>query len=179
MLVPILIAVAALIVVLVIVISLRPATFRVQRSVSITAPPAAIFEQVNDIHHFHAWNPWAKLDPNMKLSYAGPAAGVGAVHSWEGNNQVGAGRMTIQESHPLELVRMKLEFFRPFKSIATAEFPFKTTGDQTVVSWIMTGDCNFMSKAFGLFMNQDKMLGGAFEEGLAKLKAIAESAVKK
>jgi uncharacterized protein YndB with AHSA1/START domain len=174
MLVKVLIVLAALAVIFVIVAALQPGTFRVVRSAAIAAPPSAVFEQVNDLHRWEAWSPWAKLDPNMKQTYDGPPAGVGAVSAWSGNKKVGEGRMTITDSRPNELVRLRLEFLRPFKATNTAELEFKPDAGGTVVTWSMSGDKNFLSKAFCLFMDMDKMVGGDFEKGLANLKSLAE-----
>jgi hypothetical protein len=172
----ILIVIAVIIVVFVIIVALQPAQFRIARSASISAPPPAVFEQVNDFHKWEAWNPWGKIDPAMKQTYAGARAGNGAIYTWAGNNEVGEGRMTITESRPSELVRVKLEFFKPFAATNTAEFTFKPEGNQTMVTWAMFGDKNFMAKAVHLFMNMDKMIGGQFEKGLADMKSIVESA---
>jgi hypothetical protein len=125
MLIKILIAVALVLVVLAIVVALQPGDFRVARSANISAPPASVFAQVNDFHKWETWNPWGKIDPAMRQSYDGAPAGVGAVYSWAGNNEVGEGRMTIIESRPSELIRVKLEFFKPFAATNTAEFTFK------------------------------------------------------
>eukprot|EP01031_Cornospumella_fuschlensis_P018087 gene18087-biopygen15261 len=110
----ILIALVLILAALAVVIATRPDDFRVTRSATIAAPPTALFEQVNDLKKWEAWSPWAKLDPNSKMTYEGPPAGVGAVAKWNGNNDVGEGIQTITESRPGELVRMKLEFIRPF-----------------------------------------------------------------
>jgi hypothetical protein len=99
-----------------------------------------------------------------------------AIYSWIGNNEVGEGRMTIIESHPSDLIRIKLEFFKPFAATNTAEFTFKPEGNQTLVTWSMSGDKNFMAKAIHLFMNMDKMIGGQFDKGLAEMKSIVEGA---
>jgi hypothetical protein len=179
MLMPILIVVVALVVILVVVVALRPDEFRVTRSAAISAPPGAVFEQVNDLHKWEEWSPWAKLDPAAKTAYEGPTAGVGASFAWSGNNKIGQGRMTITESKPDQLVKFNLEFLRPFKATHTAEFTFQSQGGQTVVTWTMLGKNNFMSKAMGLFMNCDKMVGGQFEQGLAKMKSIAEAVATK
>jgi len=168
------IAVAIIVVLLVVIISLQPTDYRISRSIQVAAPPAEVFAQVNDFHNWVAWNPWGKIDPAMKQTYEGPAAGAGAVNSWVGNNQVGEGRMTIIDSHPSDLIRIKLEFFKPFANTATAEFTFKPEGGQTSATWSMQGQNTFMGKAFHLFMNMDKMIGGQFDKGLADLKAVAE-----
>ena len=171
----ILIAVAIVIVGFLVFVQTRPSEFRVERSATIAAAPAALFAQVNDLHKWEAWDPWAKLDPNSKTTFEGPAEGVGSSFSWAGNNEVGEGKMTILESKPNELVKMKLEFFKPFAGTSTAEFTFKPEGDKTVVTWAMYGPNGYMGKLMGCFMDCEKMMGPKFEEGLANLKKIAEA----
>jgi hypothetical protein len=165
--------------VFVIVVAVQPAPYRVVRTAKVAAPQPFVFEQVNDFHKWEAWSPWAKLDPGMKQTYEGPPAGTGAIYYWSGNKKVGEGRMTITESRPSDLVRIKLEFIKPFASTADTEFSFKPEVNQTTVVWSMSGTKNFMSKAFGLFVNMDKMIGSDFEKGLAQLKSVAESPAKK
>jgi hypothetical protein len=130
---------------------------------------------VNDFHKWEEWSPWAKLDPAAKATFEGPSAGTGAIFRWAGNKEVGEGSMTITESRPSDLIRIRLEFLKPFAATNTAEFTFKPEGDQTAVTWSMAGQNNFMSKAICLFMDRDKMVGGKFEEGLAAMKSIAEA----
>jgi len=178
MLVKILIGLAAVFVVFAIVVAMRPAEFRVARSTTVNAPPETVFPNVNELKKWEAWNPWGKIDPNMKLTYAGPASGVGASYSWAGNSEVGEGKATITEVRANELVQLKLEFYKPMAGESVAEFTFKPKGNQTEVTWTMSGHKNFMSKAFGLLMSMDKMIGGDFEKGLAQLKSVVESASK-
>jgi Polyketide cyclase / dehydrase and lipid transport len=178
MLIPILIAVAVIIIGLVIVVAVQPAEFRITRSNLVSAAPAVVFAQVNDLHQWEAWSPWAKMDPNAKNTFAGSAAGMGASMHWAGNRKVGEGIMTIIESRPNELIRLKLEFLKPFKATHSVEFTFKPAGDQTSVTWSMTGKNNFMGRTFSLVMNCDKMIGGQFEKGLAAMKSIAEATAK-
>ncbi len=178
MLKKILIALAAVVAVFVVVVSLQPSTFRVTRSATLAAPPAVVFALVNDFHAWDAWSPWAKLDPAMKATFEGPTSGTGAIYTWTGNNDVGAGRMTIIETRPLELVRIKLEFLKPFAATNTTDFTFKSEGNQTNVTWAMFGDQSFLAKAFGLFVDCDKMLGVDFEKGLASMKTVAEATAK-
>jgi hypothetical protein len=170
----ILTALVAIIALLVLFIAARPSEFRTTRSAKIAAPPSAVFAQVNDLRRWDAWSPWARLDPDCKNTYAGPPAGKGAKFHWAGNSQVGEGRMEIIESRPSDLVRLRLDFLKPFKATNTAEFTFKPDGGQTNVTWSMFGTNNFMFKAMGLFMNCDKMVGGQFEQGLANMKSEVE-----
>jgi carbon monoxide dehydrogenase subunit G len=176
MLKKILIAVALIIVVFLIVVALQPSDFHVTRSATISAPPEAVFAQVNDFHNWRAWSPWEKMDPELERSYEGPSAGTGAKYSWVGNSDVGEGSMTITESRPSELIRIKLEFIKPMEGTSDTEFTFEPKGDETEVTWDMKGENNFVGKAFCLFMNMDKMIGDQFEEGLARMKSVAERA---
>jgi uncharacterized protein YndB with AHSA1/START domain len=175
MIAKILIALAVVVLIFVIVVASRPAEFRYQRSAVIPGPPAAVFPHVNDLHQWQAWSPWAKKDPNAKNTFEGPPAGVGASMSWAGNNDVGEGTMSVVDSRPNELVRFKLEFRKPFAGTNLAEFEFKPEGNQTLVTWSMTGKNTFFFKAFSLFVDCDKMIGGDFEKGLADLKTIVKT----
>src|SRR5467141_1868042 len=178
MLIKILIALAVIVLVFIAIVVTRPAEFRVVRSATIAAPAPAVFAQVNELRKWEAWSPWAKRDAAMKQTYDGTPAGTGAITAWAGNKEVGEGRMTIIESRPSELIRVKLEFFKPFAATNTAEFTFKPEANQTVVTWSMFGEKNFMAKAIHLFMNMDKMIGGQFEKGLAEMKSVVEPSPK-
>jgi len=176
MLEKVLIALAVLVILVLVVVALQPADYRVARGATIAAPPAAVFAQVNDLHKFQAWNPFARMDPAAKNTFEGAPAGVGATLAWSGNAQIGEGRMTITESRPDELIRIRLDFARPFASTSFAEFTFTPEGGRTAVTWSMTGHKNFVAKAIGLVMSMDRMIGGQFEQGLATLKSRTEVA---
>ncbi len=165
---------ASLVLAFFVMVSLRPADFRVTRSATFAARPEVVFAQVNDLKKWNGWSPWAKLDPNAKNTFSGPSAGVGAGFAWAGNSEVGEGRMTITESKANEAILMKLEFVKPFEAVNTTEFTFKPEGNSTTVTWSMFGKNNFMSKAVDLFIDCDQMVGGQFEKGLADLKTIVE-----
>jgi hypothetical protein len=171
---PLLLAIAFIAIIFFVVIAGRPDEFIVSRSTKISVAPGKIFPHVNDLHKWDAWSPWAKLDPNAKNSFAGADSGTGAAMAWDGNKKIGAGRMTIIESAPNDLIRFKLEFIRPFRANNTAEFTFQPEGGQTVVTWSMAGKNNFFFKAFGLFMDCDKMIGKDFDKGLAAMKSVVE-----
>jgi hypothetical protein len=118
------------------------------------------------------------MDTGMKKTFSGAPLGQGAVYSWAGNDKVGEGRMTIEKSDKPSLVSIKLEFLKPFAATNTATFSFAPAAEGTKVTWAMDGHNNFMSKAFQLFMDMDKMIGKDFEQGLAAMKAAAEAAPK-
>lgn len=156
-------------------INARPSAFRVERRTLINAPAEKIYPLVADFHQWTAWSPYEKLDPNLKRSFAGSPAGLGAIYAYEGNNKVGAGRMEVVEASAPMRLRTKLEFLKPMKAVNLAEFDFLPKDGGTEVTWAMTGQYNFMSKLFGTFMDFDKLVGGQFEEGLQNLKRAAEA----
>ena len=153
----------------------RPSDFSVTRSATLSASPEVVFNQVNNFHHWNHWSPWAKLDPNAKNSFEGPESGQGAIFRWDGDKNVGAGNMTIIESHPFDHIGIRLEFIKPFAGVNKTDFTFKGEGNQTRVSWTMSGKNNFIAKAIGIFMDCDKMIGDMFEKGLSNLKSIVET----
>ena len=178
-------AVAVLVLILLGFAATRPDTFRVERSVEIQAAPGKVFPLINDFHNWPAWSPWEKLDPAMKETHGGAAAGVGASYAWEGNGKVGAGRMEITDSSApakgaspnaarTAKVVIKLDFLKPFEGHDTAEFLLAPEGAKTKVTWAMYGPNNFLSKLFGVFCSMDKMIGKDFESGLAGMKTAAE-----
>ena len=179
MLKKILLGLVAVIVIFLIVVALQPADFRISRTAVIAAPPASVFEQINTFQKWSDWSPWAKLDPNAKNTFEGPASGVGAKFAWSGNNEVGEGSMTITDSKPGERVLMDLVFTKPFAAKNVTEFTLKPEGMGTAVTWTMTGKNDFMGKAIGLIVNCDKMVGGQFEKGFENLKAVVASHAEK
>lgn len=166
-----------LVALLLLIIAFQPPTFRITRRATITAPAATVFGLINDFHEWAQWSPWAKLDPQMKLTFDGPPSGVGSIYHWLGDKKVGEGRMTLTENRVPEFVRIRLEFIKPFQAVNTTEFLLQPEGSQTAVTWTMAGTHNFLSKAFALLMNMDRKVGGDFEKGLAQMKAVAEGRV--
>jgi uncharacterized protein YndB with AHSA1/START domain len=173
MITTILIVAAAIVAAGLIYAATKPNTFMVQRAALIAAPPERIFPMIDDLRAQSAWSPFEK-DPNMKRSHSGAPRGTGAVYEWDGNWQVGAGRIAIIQSVPSSKVVLLLDMSRPFKAHNTVEFTLDRDGAGTKVTWSMQGRQPYMAKVMGLFINCDKMCGGQFEEGLAKLKALAE-----
>lgn len=152
-----------------------PSDFEIRRSATIKAPPDKLFSLINDLHKMQAWSAWETVDPKMKRSYSGEAGGKGAKYAWEGNREIGQGSMEITESIPASKVALRLDFIKPFEGHNTVEFSIEPNGDNTVVTQTMKGTSSYIPKLMCLlFFDQDKMIGGKFEEGLANLKVIAE-----
>jgi hypothetical protein len=152
----------------------RPDSLHVERAATIKAQPDKIFPLIDDFHRWQSWSPWEKLDPAMKRAHSGAANGKGAVYEWEGNSQVGQGRMEITDASTPSSVTIKLDFIEPFEGHNVARFALVPQGDSTNVTWTMDGPTPYIGKVMGVFMNMDKMIGNDFESGLANLKALAE-----
>ena len=152
----------------------KPNSFSVQRATSIKAPAEKIFPLINDFHQWGTWSPYENKDPAMKRTFSGAASGNGAVYAWDGNNNVGSGRMEILDASAPSKIVIKLDFFKPFEGHNTAEFTMLPQGDATTLTWRMHGPAPFMSKLMQVFMNLDHMVGKDFEAGLANLKKLTE-----
>lgn len=154
--------------------AMQPDTFRIERSISISASPDKIFPHINDFHQWEAWSPWEKIDTEIQRNYRGAERGKGAIYEWQGNKDIGQGRMEIIQSIPPENLVIALHFMQPFEAQNTVEFILQNRDKTTTVTQAMYGPSPFISKLMGLFFNMDKMVGEKYEEGLASLKAIVE-----
>src|ERR1700674_2563210 len=148
----------------------KPNTLAVQRAISIKAPAEKIFSLINDFHQWGTWSPYENKDPAMKRTFSGAVSGNGAVYAWDGNNNVGSGRMEILDAPAPSKIVIKLDFFKPFEGHNTAEFTMLPQGDATNVTtnvtWLMHGPTPFIGKIMHVFINMDRMVGKDFEIGL-------------
>ena len=165
---------AIAIAIILILAATKPNTFSVRRATMVKAPPEKIFGLINDFHQWGTWSPYENRDPAMKRTYSGAERGKGAVYAWDGNKNVGSGRMEILDASAPSKIVIKLDFFIPFEAHNTAEFTMLPQGDATLVTWLMHGPAPFMSKLMQVFINMDNMIGKDFETGLANLKRITE-----
>jgi uncharacterized protein YndB with AHSA1/START domain len=165
---------AAAVAAILIIAATKPDSFRVERRIVINAPPEKVFPLINDFHAWPVWSPWERKDPAMRRTHSGAPSGKGAVYAWEGNKNVGHGRMEIMESSPPSRVAIQLDFLKPFEAHNIAEFSLDPGNGTTVVIWAMHGPNHFCAKLMGTVMSMDKMVGKDFEQGLANMKAAAE-----
>lgn len=154
--------------------ALQPDHFRIERSITVEAPPDQVYPLIADFRAWGRWSPWEKKDPAMKRTFSGPDSGTGAAYAWEGNKDVGSGRMEITEATAPGKVVIRLEFLKPFQATNTAEFTLEAQRSTTMVNWAMYGKANFLSKLMCVFMSMDRMVGPDFEAGLANLKATVQ-----
>lgn len=171
---------AALIVVAVLAIGIvgyaaltQPDTFRVQRAITINAPPEKLVGILSDLRRGGEWSPYEKKDLAMKKTFSGPATGPGAKLAWDGNKEVGAGTLTVKEVTPSK-VALDLEMIRPMQANNIVEYTLVPQGNATAMTWALHGPMTLVSKVMCTFMSLDRMVGGDMERGLTDLKALAE-----
>jgi hypothetical protein len=149
-------------------------TYTVERSVSIDASPAHIYDQIANFHNWTSWSPWEGVDPDLKRTYSGAESGTGAVYGWSGNRKAGQGRMEITDATDPSRVQIDLVFEKPWKSHNDTIFTIEQVGSGSRVTWLMTGKKTFMTRVMGIFRSMDKLIGPDFEKGLSGLKATTE-----
>ena len=153
--------------------SMQPDATHVERSVTVQATAADLEPHVSDFTNFVNWSPWTDLDPTQATTFSDPPGGQGAWYSWEGNDDVGKGRMDLT-AVSLGKVTHHLTFIEPFAAEADAHILWKQQGDGLEVTWTYDADNDFMGKVMSLFMDMDDMLGPDYEKGLASLKSNVE-----
>ena len=166
------------VIILIVVAMQKPDNFHIQRGIVIKAPAEKIFPHINDLNAWRAWSPYEKKDPAMKRTMSGPPVGKGAAYAWDGNKNVGTGRMEITESAPPSKVVFKLDFIKPFEGHNVATFVLTPRGSgaeaETEVIWALDGPAPLITKVMSTVFDMDKMVGTDFGDGLASLKALAE-----
>ncbi len=167
---------AVLVFLLVAVAFFLPRKYSVERSIVINARPEVVFAQVADLRAWKNWGAWQERDPAMKMTFSDPSTGVGAWSAWESKSE-GNGKMTLTEIEAAKRVVYRLEF--PDMGTSSIGSMALQPADKGVkVVWVDAGDLgmNPMFRWFGLFV--DRMLGPDFEQGLRKMKSLAEKAPK-
>ncbi len=169
--------VVALAAALVAFVATRPTAFRVARTIAIDATPEAVYAHIADFRAWAAWNPFEREDPAITKTFEGQRRGVGARYHYVGR-RAGEGRMTIVEAVPGERIVIRAEFIRPIAATNRIALAIVPTADGVALTWAVSGTNGFAAKALGVVVNMDRIVGGAFEQGLAELTALAEADVR-
>ena len=152
----------------------KPDTFRIERTATIKAPPEKIFPFLDDFHKGQEWSPYEKKDPAMKRTYSGAASGKGSVYEFDGNKEVGMGRLAIIDSVPPSKVVITLDMRKPFEGHNIIEYSLEPKDGSTNFTWAMHGQVPYPAKVMSIFVSMDKMIGKDFEAGLTNLKTLVE-----
>ncbi|WP_298445576.1 SRPBCC family protein [uncultured Ferrimonas sp.] len=151
---------------------LLPNDFVVQRQIQIAATPAQIHPLVDDLNQWPQWSPWLQQDPSVIITVGQPSAGVGANQRWQDNS--GGGHLVITASSPETGVQYNA-FFDGAEHANPASITFtEQDNGSTKVHWHMRGA--FSMPIIGPYMAiaADSMIGPTFEQGLSRLKLVAE-----
>jgi Polyketide cyclase / dehydrase and lipid transport len=152
-----------------------PDHYLVERAITVSAPASSVYSRLADFRQWRAWSPWEGLDPDLRRTYSGADSGKGAVYEWAGNRKAGEGRMEITDAAEGSRLQIALDFLKPFKSSSITTFTLADHGDETTVTWTMTGAKTFTTRVMGIFKSMDAMVGPDFEKGLAQLKVVSEA----
>ena len=175
MLKKILLGVVGVLVLFLIYVSTRSGAFSYERNGLIKAPPEKIFPYLNNFKMGAEWNPYEKKDPNMKKTYSGPTEGPGSIMEFEGNSEVGSGKLEIQREIPNSSVALQLEMTKPVHGLNLIEYMLKPEGENTRFIWTMSGNGGFPMKLMSVFVDCEKMVTADFEVGIQNLKTLVES----
>lgn len=152
--------------------------YHIERSIEIDAPKALIYDHVRYFKNFESWSPWAKLDPAVKTTITGTDGEVGATYSWQGNDDVGAGRQVIT-AMTADRIDMEVRFTEPFESTSPTYLVFESKEAKTRVTWAFDMHVVFPWNGLAMFTDMDAAIGKDYAQGLENLKAVCEAMAHK
>lgn len=162
----------AIVAILIIVMFLMGKAYHFEKSIVINAPVEKVYAQINSTKAINQWNPWMKLDPNLKVTYSGNPGQIGDKYCWEGNDEVGSGCQEITALVPNQKQSTKMIFYKPFESDATSNIILTPEGNSTKVTWDLDCELDYPMNLMKLFM--DGQMDKSYGDGLNALKAISE-----
>jgi effector-binding domain-containing protein len=147
-----------------------PKHYQVQRSMTVTRPVAAVFEQVQDFRLWDAWSPWMLHDSGCKSVIDRPLD-VGGSSAWN-SAKIGSGKTTHTAIVPNQSISQALVFYKPFKSNSTIEWTFQQVNDDTTVTWTMNASMPLAMRPFIPMVS--RMVDLDFELGLGLMRGILD-----
>lgn len=169
------IAVVIILVVFIGYVSTRDGKFRYERSGVIKASAEQIFPYISNFRMGEQWSPYEKIDLNMKKTFAGNDGQVGSTMEFEGNSNVGSGKLEMLQIVPNESVQIRLTMLKPMHGVNIIDYKLTAEPEGTKFTWIMTGEGGFMSKLMNVLIDCEKMVGDQFSQGINNLKTVIES----
>lgn len=169
----ILIVIVVLIAGILVIAATRPNTFTVERSLKMNAAPEKIFPCLTSWKKGLEWSAWEKTDKDVKRTFTGPDSGMGAVYEFEGK-KAGHGKLSFKSIVPNEQAKIDLTFYKPMQGSNEVTYSLKKEGNETVMTYHMTGPMPLIARVIWLFVNMDKYMGDKFNESMQSLKAIVE-----
>jgi hypothetical protein len=173
----ILITLGLLLAAAVIYAALKPEDYLIKRDITINAKPEAIYTYLSNMKNADTWMPWSEIDSQIKTTYSGPADGVGSISSWDSPGQMGTGQAEVITANINQSVKVKITYTKPMQMSQDSEFLLTPDGENTKMTWSVTGKNSFVMRFMCtlMFRDMDTFVGAMFERGLIKLKAMAET----
>lgn len=146
--------------------------YEVKRSLVINAEPQTIHKYVEDLEQWPNWTHWQSADPKVSIKIGDIKKGEGAYQEWSGKSGVGILKITKSsvENGIDYMLDMKSEGLNTYSSII-----YKPQGSSTEVTWTMKGKFGLPVIGTYIAMAMDGTAGPLFEQGLNKLKDLAEN----
>jgi len=143
---------------------------RVERRITILAPPESIFPLVNDLRLWVSWTEWGRRE-DFEYSYGDYSAGEGATQAW--TNDRTSGELRIVRSEAPGRVDYELEMHG--WSQLFGRILLQRDGTCTRVVWRCVWERaeNPYRRYFDLLFQ--RMIGRDFDAGLKRLKALVEA----
>lgn len=156
--------------------ALLPRDWKVQETILINAPPAAVHAWVGDLERWARWAQWnqSELWPQNRVSQ--PSSGPGATLRWYGRSQAegesAAGEVRIVRSDPTSGVWF--ENRTPSSDLSEASVLYQERPSVTLVTWEDRG--RLPPIIGGLFLDLfQKRLHSHMAGGLERLKDLVEA----
>ena len=154
---------------------IMPTSQKLEKTTTINAPAAVVYEQLAQLTNFNKWSVWGRQDSSVVYTISGADGTVNAFSSWKGDPAIsGEGRMTITSLEPGKKVVHAIQFISPRKGNATSVFTLQEAGDKTILTWDFELATPRPWNIFNMFSSIDKTMGKDFEDGLATLKKTTE-----
>lgn len=140
----------------------------VERTTQVNATPDAIYPLLTSSAGFQTFNPYRDTDPDLQITFQGPAEGIGAAFAFSGRE--GNGTQTITAMQENASVTMQIDLGSMGRPVQT--FTLEPMGEQTRVIWSVESRFGFnpIGRVIGLFL--DGMLGETYERGLENLARV-------
>jgi hypothetical protein len=147
---------------------------RVERRITILAPPSAIFPFLNELRNWPLWTEWSRREP-IDYEYGATSAGEGAEQRWASRNMSGV--MRIFKTERDERIDYELEMGDGAYQIV-GRIELHPDGACTRLVWKCAWDLarNPYRRYFDIVLRW--MIRADFAAGLENLKAVVESTAK-
>jgi len=149
-----------------------PAELNIERSTTINAPKAVVWNQMVNLKNYENWSPWLEQDSTIKSVITGPDGQPGNKSEWTSTNS-GSGNMTITSVDGYTMY-YDLVFITPFEGEAKCWYKVEGKDGAVTATTAYTQQSGFWGRGMNALFTK-KMLEASFDRGLELLKEYCES----